>query len=161
MIVVADTSPINYLVLIGHEDILAHIYRRVIIPQAVFDELNSLDAPIAVQKWLATRPTWLEVNHDSPFPDATLDYLGRGERDAIVLAQFLKADRLIVDEGAARREATKRVIPIIGILGLLLEASRRGLLDLAEAIQALQATSFYMSDELVARVLALDRKKSL
>jgi len=36
MIVVADTSPINYVVLIGHVDILALMYRHVVVPQAVF-----------------------------------------------------------------------------------------------------------------------------
>jgi predicted nucleic acid-binding protein len=39
MIVVADTGPINYLLLIGHIDVLPTLYRRVLIPEAVEKEL--------------------------------------------------------------------------------------------------------------------------
>jgi predicted nucleic acid-binding protein len=75
------------------------------------------------------------------------------------LAQRLGAKRLIVDDGAARREAEKRGIPVIGLLGVLAEAVRRGLSSLPEALAALQATSFYVSDELIERLLAVDRQR--
>jgi predicted nucleic acid-binding protein len=42
MIVVADTSPINYLVLIEAIDILPKMFREVGIPRAVYDELLTL-----------------------------------------------------------------------------------------------------------------------
>jgi predicted nucleic acid-binding protein len=83
MVVVADTSPINYLVLIGSVDILALIYQRVLVPQAVFEELSAADAPVEVRAWLARKPLWLEVSSQEPTSDKSLDYLGRGERDAI------------------------------------------------------------------------------
>ncbi len=38
-VVIADTSPINYLVLIGEAGILGQLYRRVVIPEAVLAEL--------------------------------------------------------------------------------------------------------------------------
>lgn len=40
MIVVADTSPINYLILIGQIDVLKHLYTRTLIPSAVLAELQ-------------------------------------------------------------------------------------------------------------------------
>jgi predicted nucleic acid-binding protein len=160
MVVVADTSPINYLVLIGSVDILALIYQQVLVPQAVFEELSAADAPVEVRAWLARKPLWLEVSSQEPTPDKSLDYLGRGERDAIALAQSAKADRLIVDDGDARREATRRGVPIIGLLGVLLEASRRGLLDLSETVEKLRHTTFYVSEELILRLLELDRHRS-
>lgn len=49
MIVVADTSPINYLILLGHVEILPEIYGEVLIPQAVYDELQDSDAPTEVR----------------------------------------------------------------------------------------------------------------
>lgn len=35
MIVVSDTSPLNYLVLIGHEQVLPLLYERVVTAPAV------------------------------------------------------------------------------------------------------------------------------
>ncbi len=67
---------------------------------------------------------------------------------------------MIVDDGDARREATRRGIPIIGLLGVLLEASRRGLLDLSETVEKLRHTTFYVSEELILRLLELDRHRS-
>jgi predicted nucleic acid-binding protein len=40
MIVVADTLPLNYLVLLGYIEILPKIYGEVLIPQAVLDGLQ-------------------------------------------------------------------------------------------------------------------------
>ncbi len=159
MIVVADTSPVNYLILIGHVGVLGQIYGRVTIPEAVLDELSSSSAPASVWEWVQHPPVWLEIDSSIPGEDASLDALDRGERHAIALAQRLGAKRLIVDDGAARREAEKRGIPVIGLLGVLAEAARRGLFSLPEALAALQATSFYVSDELIERLLAVDRQR--
>jgi len=41
VIVVADTSPINYLVQIACDSLLPDLYQRVLIPAAVLDELRS------------------------------------------------------------------------------------------------------------------------
>lgn len=159
MIVVADTSPVNYLILIGHVGVLGQIYGRVTIPEAVLDELSSSSAPASIWEWAQHPPVWLEIDSSIPGEDASLDALDRGERHAIALAQRLGAKRLIVDDGAARREAEKRGIPVIGLLGVLAEAARRGLLSLPEALAALQATSFYVSDELIERLLAVERQR--
>ncbi len=50
MIVVADTTPINYLVLIGKIELLPSLYRVVLIPQAVHRELQSTKAPGVVRE---------------------------------------------------------------------------------------------------------------
>jgi predicted nucleic acid-binding protein len=56
MIVDADTSPINYLILIEEINILTKIYGRVIIPSAVREELLRPSAPEAVRSWIAESP---------------------------------------------------------------------------------------------------------
>ncbi len=60
MIVVADTSPINYLVLIGHIEILPQLYVRILIPPAVWKELRDAQTPSSVRAWAAQVPAWLE-----------------------------------------------------------------------------------------------------
>ena len=49
MVVVADTSPINYLVLIARIEILKQLYARILIPPAVLAELKHPAAPKAVR----------------------------------------------------------------------------------------------------------------
>lgn len=53
-VVVADTSPINYLVLIDAIHTLKDLYSRIVIPQDVFQELTSPGAPIVVGNWVRT-----------------------------------------------------------------------------------------------------------
>jgi predicted nucleic acid-binding protein len=93
MIVVADTSPINYLILIGHIEILPKIYGEVLVPQAVIDELQDRDAPAEVHNWLSAPPSWLRVSSMTFQADPLLDRLDRGERDAILLAESIRADQ--------------------------------------------------------------------
>jgi len=70
-IIVSDTSPLNYLILIDQSDILAALYERVLIPQAVFNELKNPETPEKVRIWIATAPAWIEVAQITNAPDAT------------------------------------------------------------------------------------------
>lgn len=145
MIVVADTSPINFLVLIGEQDLLAALFGRVIIPQAVFGELAAAATPSIVRQWLANRPQWIEVRTPTSAPDSALSHLDEGEREAIQLVEELKADLLLVDEKAARRVAAERNLNTSGTLGVLDRAAEKGLVDFSRAFYKLKQTSFYIS----------------
>lgn len=61
MIVVSDTSPLCYLLLIEGIEILPQLFERVIIPQKVRDELLAPNAPKVVREWISQPPDWLEV----------------------------------------------------------------------------------------------------
>lgn len=153
MIVVADTSPINYLVLIEEIGILPKMYGRVVIPHTVREELVRASAPQLVRAWVGHPPVWLEVRSPLAVPDSALAKLDLGERDAIMLATELQADQLIVDDREGRREAERRAIPVIGTLGVLREAATRKLLDIRVAVERLQTTSFYVAPEVLAALL--------
>ena len=56
MIVVCDTSPLNYLVLIQHAEVLPSLFGRVIAPPAVMAELQHPGAPTIVRAWAAAPP---------------------------------------------------------------------------------------------------------
>lgn len=60
--VVSDTSPLNYLILIEQIDLLPQLYRRVLIPGSVLQELNAPETPELVRTWLTGPPDWLEVS---------------------------------------------------------------------------------------------------
>jgi predicted nucleic acid-binding protein len=154
MIVVADTTPINYLILIEEIDVLPKLYGRVVIPPAVREELVCPRAPIKVQEWMNKPPDWLEVLSPTVTVDASLAKLDAGERDAIALAEELSADQLIVDELLGRREAERRSLLVIGTVGVLREAAELGLLDLRGAFERLQQTSFHVSPAILAGLLS-------
>ncbi len=86
-------------------------------------------------------------------PDRGLSRLDIGEHEGILLTMHLNADFFLVDEKKARREALRRKLPVIGTLGLLVEAARAGLVDLPNVIEALRQTNFYLDSGLAARLL--------
>lgn len=154
MIVVLNTTPLNYLLQIGQAEVLPQLYDRVLVPEAVQRELMDPRAPARVRNWAAVPPGWLEVCSVTVLLDLGLAALRPGEREAIALAEERKADLLLIDERAARGEAGRRGLTVTGNLGVLDTAAERGLLDLRETLGQLRQTSFRMSPALIRTFLA-------
>jgi predicted nucleic acid-binding protein len=157
--VVSDTSPLNYLILIEQINLLPQLYTRVLIPGSVLEELNAPETSDLVRSWATGLPGWLEVWRDVAAPDLALSQLHAGERDAISLALQVKADVLIIDERRGRQEAEKRGLRVIGTLGVLAAAHERGLVDLTAAIDRLRQTTFHVSPKLLAAILSKYQSK--
>lgn len=153
MKVVSNTTPLNYLILIGHIEILNSLYDQVVIPEAVFRELSSENAPDLVRRWVANRPSWLIIDDAPQTFDNELDGIQVGERETILLAELLRADFVIIDDRKARHLASKRGVNVIGTLGILTIAAQKGLINPSEALDALRRTSFRASSELFERLL--------
>ena len=153
MIVVSDTSPLCYLLLINLVELLPQLYGQVIIPESVCTELLNSDAPEMVKSWMAHPPDWLEIQAVTEEIDTALNDLDLGEREAIALAEQLNADLLLLDDRAARQLALERNLSIIGVLGILGTAAKRGLISFPEAIAQLQQTTFRASPQLIQRLL--------
>lgn len=142
MIVVSDTSPLNYLILIGFQDVLPNLFGQIIIPAAVLSELQHTKTPTIIKDWIASEPAWLEVRTVQINPSNKLENLDRGEREAIILAQELGADAILIDEKDGRREAAKLGLTTIGTLSVLDRAADANLISFAEAIDRLRKTPF-------------------
>jgi len=151
--VVADTSPLNYLVLIHQINLLPDLYGRVLIPESVLEELSAIETPQLVRNWATNLPEWIEVSPATPSDDAGLTRLHAGERDAISLALTVHADAVLLDERRGRQEAENRGLKLIGTLGVLVAAHKRGLIDLRATIDALRQTSFHASPKLLASIV--------
>jgi len=68
MLVIADASPLHYLVLIASTDILPALFDRIVIPRAVAAELQHPQTPAVVRAWMATPPAWLDIQDVGPAP---------------------------------------------------------------------------------------------
>jgi len=102
--VVSDTSPINYLILIGEIRVIPQLFERVTIPLAVQAELMSASAPSAVRSWIDSPPPWVEFRSGRPLDTDAL--VGAGELEAISLAQELHLP-LLMDDSVARSVASR------------------------------------------------------
>ncbi len=153
MRVVSNTSPISYLVVIDHIDLLPRLFETITIPETVRDELSASKAPLVVQSWIASPPTWLSLQSKSPSQDLELLKLDAGERAAISLAETLKADLILLDDLAARRVAANRGLAFTGVLGILDRAAIRGWIDFADAIAKLRQTNFRASSALIQKLV--------
>ena len=156
MIVVADSSPLRYLILIEHTHVLPALYGRVLIPPAVSKELNRQRTPPSVRAWTAHKPTWLEIRAPLRPPDELTARLGTGERQAIALAEELVADAVLLDDWAARLEAQRRHLTVLGTLRVLADAAEMGYADLRVALDRLQQTNFRARPGLIQALLKLN-----
>jgi predicted nucleic acid-binding protein len=150
-LVIADTGPINYLILIGHIELLPRMFENVVLPGAVQTELSDPVAPPLVRRWIATPPTWLEVIGTESLGPVT--GLHKGEAAAIALAESLHADLLLIDERRGVRAAERRGLRVTGTLGVLDLAAERGLLDFVQAIRLLEGTTFRRPTALLETLL--------
>ena len=150
MVVVADTSPINYLVLIAQIDLLKQLYARILIPPAVLAELKHPVAPTPVREWADNPPEWVEVL--SPKSSLVLAQLDLGESEAIALATEVDAEVVLIDEQAGRQEALRRGLKVAGTLSVLDEADQAGLVVFDNVIAELRKTSFRVSQAVLSEI---------
>ena len=148
MIVVSDTTPLNYLILIDAIPILPAIFGRVFAPPAVIRELSHPRSPEVVRRWASSPPDWLIVQAPTRL-DPSLK-LGPGESEAISLALELHADLILIDERKGYKVAVARGLTVVSTLAILEEAGFRRLLDFEAAIGQLEReTTFYVTEEVL------------
>jgi predicted nucleic acid-binding protein len=155
MIVVSDTSPLNYLVLIGAIDVLPTLFGEVHVPTAVMNELQHQRTPELVKKWSLAPPSWVLVSPPTS-KHSNVELLDPGEAEAIALATELGAAAILIDEKNGRRVAHSRGLKTLGTITVLELAAEKELLDLQATLATLRQTTFHISDELIESALQRD-----
>jgi predicted nucleic acid-binding protein len=156
MRVIANNSPLRYLLLLDCISLLPALFVRVMIPTEVQAELQHHRTPGMVRAWIAHPPAWLEIRPVSGTVDADLLHLDGGEQAAIRLAQRVSADVVLLDDRKARDAATRRALRVMGTIGILEQAAIRGLIDLPDVCARLRTTNFRIHDSIIQSALARD-----
>jgi predicted nucleic acid-binding protein len=127
MTIVSNTSPIINLAAIDQLTLLRTLFDHIVIPQAVYDEIVITGAgepgarEVLEFDWISSYQV-----KNRPLVDSLGIELDAGEAEAIACAIELKADRLLIDEQRGRTIAQRLGLSVTGIIGVLIEAKRRG-----------------------------------
>jgi predicted nucleic acid-binding protein len=154
MIVVADASPLVALTICDCLDILEKLFDNVKVSQTVYEEVT-IDGKFGSDKlkeYLQEKVTYLDLN-SFVIEGSSLD---KGELSSIALYKRLQADYLLIDEKAGRRIAKLNNIKVIGSLGVLIEAKKKGILQsLKPHIKILRSSKIYFHPNLLDYTLKI------
>jgi predicted nucleic acid-binding protein len=153
---VSNTTPLRYLIAIEQEHLLGQLFEKVFVPVAVHEELTDSRTPQTVRSRVLSMPAWFEVRTVQETQTTTFPVtLHRGERQAILLAEALRADVLLIDEQIGRTIAPSRNLPLSGTLGILERADTIGFVsDFPQVLHELKASGFFVTEALEQQLLA-------
>jgi len=154
-IVVADSGPLHYLVLIDCADILQSLFDKVLIPGAVQSELSHRQTPAKVREWVAAPRSWLSVR--PILKPRLVAGLHRGEAEALQLALESGVSAILVDDLDARNAARRLGLNVAGTVGILELAHERNLIRLTDAVAELRRTNFFISPQVLDAALERHR----
>lgn len=154
-VTVSNSTPLIHLAKLNQLALLPAFFGKIMIPQAVFNECVTAGegyedaALIAEADWLTVKT--VTNTHLVTSLKAELD---QGEAEAIALALEQHATVLLLDDSEARDKARLYGITHTGTIGILLKAKKAGqLVILKDALDALQATGFWLNPHLYQRLL--------
>jgi len=156
MIVVSDATPLIALARIGRLDLLRELFDAILIPEAVHEEVvarspgRSGASEVGQAEW---------IRRQVPADRRRVNYLRAdldwGEAEALVLAEEVAADWVLVDEPKARLAAELLGLRFMGTVGVLLLAKRLGKISAVRPVlDELRARKFRLSERVYSAVLA-------
>lgn len=162
---VLDAGPLIHLSWLNRLDLLNRLFDAVLVPRAVLNEvlatptetpgMSHIQRAVAESWWTVHTPA-SPVQHTEQMAAA----LGAGETEAILLAEALGSVLLLTDDALARREAMRRRLPVVGTVGVLMEARDRNLLPAVHPLLLeLRSRGQWLSDDLVELVREDERNR--
>lgn len=151
----ADAGPLIALARIEGLAWLPELFERVLVADSVVMECLAepeREEHAAIRHALAQG--WLQRVAHRPVPNFH-EGLGAGESETLHCA-IERGCRVLLDDRLARRVALQLGLPVVGTLGVLIAAKRRGLLDnVRPSLQRLRASGYFLSDAVFAEALRL------
>lgn len=151
MKVISNSSPLINFAALGRFDLLCSLYSPLTIPEGVHEEVVIAGQRRPHSILVAQAADWIirESVHSDTIVRA-LRHLGRGEAEAIALATETINSLVLMNDRQGRPAAHALGLNIIGTLGILVVAKRKGLINvLAPELEILQTrVGFRVSDSL-------------
>ena len=147
--IVSDAGPLIVLLKTNKLSILQELFKKIIVPTAVYQEITEKEQ----ERVIFEEIDWIEVR-DVTKEDHLLEKLiDKGEAEAIILAKQLKTS-LLVDDAKARKYAVLLDVEVIGTLGLLKMAKKRGIIpSVKDVINDMLVEGYYIEEKLIALIL--------
>jgi predicted nucleic acid-binding protein len=155
MIIVCDSSPIIALAICDQLELLGGLFSDILIPLEVYKEsVKEGKEPTPIIKNWAVGKIIEVIDHKKiNIFSTTLD---KGESEAIALYIERSADYLLIDEKKGRKTAVENGIKIIGSLGVLIMAKRKGLIySIKPSLDIIRNSSTRISDFLYVQALKM------
>jgi predicted nucleic acid-binding protein len=154
VIIIADSSPLVALALCDCLDVLDALFGEVRVSQTVFEEVTVGNKAGSVKLANYLQGKVKESSLDLHIIGG--DTIDKGELTSIVLYKNLDADYLLIDEKAGRKVAQINQVKIIGSLGVLIEAKRKGIIPLLSPyIEILRNSKTHFGEELLNYALTV------
>jgi predicted nucleic acid-binding protein len=153
---VINASPLIFLGNAGQLELLrVGGASRFIVPPSVLDEVTTAKHADRAARAVA-EAAWIERASALPIPDEIIEWdLGPGESAVIATCLHLGA-RPVLDDLAGRKCARAFGLRVIGTVGLVIDAHRRGYIeDARKALLDLRASGMWISDSVIDRALRL------
>ena len=161
MTIISDTTPIISLIKINRLDLLEKLFEEVLIPEAVYRELTTnalFENEAKIVKTSSFLKTSSVQNRKSLQLLQAVSGLDDGESEAIILADELKSDVLIMDERKGRKVAEKLGIKITGTVGVLLQSYIENMISSDEIktyLDQLKNSNIRLSESLIQKALEM------
>jgi predicted nucleic acid-binding protein len=130
----------------------------VVIPEKVFQELLVLETRFAHDITEIIQANWLNVFEVNDLTEVNRlrAFLDEGESEAIVLAKEIHAEFLLIDESEGRQIAQQEGLQVIGLIGVLMLAKNKGLVDKVKPIleELREKAKFRIAKSLEMKVLS-------
>jgi len=156
-IVVSDAGPLIALAKLDLLSLLPQIFSNVYIPKTVFEEATKNQQREDAQRIFCFKSPQVNVVDDlkNSFSESLKILLDDGEIQALSHAQVLNCG-VLMDEKRGRQVAIQHNIPIIGVIGVLLQAKEKGLIpEIKMYLEALQNADYRLSRALLDKALGL------
>lgn len=150
MKIVCDTSVLIAFQALDKLHVLRKIFSHIIIPQGVYSELKAGEREFNLEDWIEVK----EISNIDLYRSLN-SKVDEGESETITLALEEKADYILLDDKEARKEAKRIGLKLIGTVGLLLSAKRKGFINsVMEEIEKLEdRIHFRLADDLKQRIV--------
>ena len=161
MTIISDTTPIISLIKINRLDLLEKLFEEVLIPEAVYRELTTnalFENEAKIVKTSSFLKTSSVQNRKSLQLLQAVSGLDDGESEAIILADELKSDVLIMDERKGRKVAEKLGIKITGTVGVLLQSYSENMISSDEIktyLDQLKNSNIRLSESIIQKALEM------